>query len=244
MTHPDVLEQRLRPGLKLSKLPHLRHGRRLHALLSAQSVLLVLASINRLWSATDVPVLPHGSLRIVELLNLFVLPPLSVFVFWVMLEDFRPSRRLRFWFLAAVYLFALSYGMHEPTNYLHTRFCSGTGGSLCSIIAYQDDQLSHFVFFVGFAGIDAVLLFAQAGFGGARVVGRDHVWVGVNAALVAAAIVANLGFEEIGLDLVCVAAVAALSLWLWRRVGALPLVVYFGSSYVVGLVATVLIKAV
>ena len=39
--------------------------RRLHALLAVQSLLLVLASVNRLWSATDVAVLPDDALRLV-----------------------------------------------------------------------------------------------------------------------------------------------------------------------------------
>jgi hypothetical protein len=36
----------------------------LHLLLGAQSLILVAASVNRLWDATDVAVLPHGALRL------------------------------------------------------------------------------------------------------------------------------------------------------------------------------------
>jgi hypothetical protein len=215
---------------------------RIHVLLTAQSALLLLASVNRLWSATDVEVLPHGSLRLVELLNLLVLPPASVLLFYLLLEELRPSRAARLWFLAAVYLFALSYGMHEPANYVHDRFCEGSSSELCEIVAYHDDELSHLLFFAGFAGIDAVLLLAQASCGGAVAAGRDLALVLANATLVAAAIVANLAFEEIGLDLIFVAAVAALALVLWRRSGPLPLIVYFASSYVAGLVVTAVVK--
>ncbi|HYM56770.1 MAG TPA: hypothetical protein VES79_02300 [Solirubrobacteraceae bacterium] len=222
--------------------------RRLHVLLGVQSLLLVLASINRLWSATDVYVLPHQALRLVELLNLLVFPPASVVAFYLLLEhvlaDVEPRRRLalRLAFVAAAYLFAAGYGMHEATNYLNARFCggSGTGGALCEIVAYQDDELSHLLFFAGFAGIDVVLLLAQANAGvpALRAAGRDLALVLANAALVAAAIVANLGFEEIGLDLVLIALVAAISLVLLRRCGPRPLIVYFASAYVAGLVVT------
>lgn len=54
----------------------------------------------------------------------------------------------------------------------------------------------------------------------------------------AAAIVANLSFEEIGLDLLVVAAVALLAIALWARVGPRPLILYFASSYTAGLVVT------
>jgi hypothetical protein len=207
-------------------------------------VLLVLASVNRLWSGTDVEILPHGSLRVVELLNLLVFPPLSVLAFYVLLEDLRPSRTLRVAFLAAVYLFAVSYGMHEPANYVHDRFCDDSRGALCSIIGYQDDELSHFLFFAGFAGIDAVLLFAQAAFGGTVARGRDLALVLSNAALVCAAIIANLAFEEVGLDLIFVGLVAVLALALLRRHGPLPLIVYFASSYAAGLLVTAVVKVV
>jgi hypothetical protein len=219
-------------------------ARRIHVLLTAQSGLLVLASINRLWSGTDVEVLPHEALRIVELVNLFVLPPASVLLFFVLLEDLRPTRAMRLWFLAAVYLFALSYGVHEPANYLHDRFCDPGSGALCDIVVYQDDELSHFIFFAGFAGIDAVLLFAQAAAGGAVAAGRDLALIGANALLVCAAIVANLAFEEIGLDLAFVAAVALLALALLRRHGPLPLIVYFASSYTAGLAITAVVKVI
>jgi hypothetical protein len=223
--------------------------RRIHVLLTAQSVLLVLASVNRLWSATDAEVLPHGALRVVELLNLLVLPPAGVLVFYVLLEDLlagadaRTRRRARAAFLAATYLFALSYGIHEPANYLHDRFCAGERGELCEIVAYQDDELSHLLFFAGFAAIDAVLLLVQAAAAGPRLGRRDLALVLGNAALVAAAIVANLAFEEIGLDLIFVALVAGLALALLRRHGALPLIVYFAAAYAAGLVVTAAVKA-
>jgi hypothetical protein len=209
----------------------------LHLLLGAQSLILVVASINRLWDGTDVAVLPHGALRLVDVLNLLVLAPAGVLVFHALLEQLRPGRWARLGFIGAVYLFAASYGMHEAADYLNARFCPGAG-ELCEIVGYQDDELSHLLFFAGFAGIAAVLLAAQATVPGPVAGGRDRALIAVNAALVAGAIVANLSFDEIGLDLFAVAAVAVLALALWLLRGPRPLILYFGSSYTAGLLLT------
>jgi hypothetical protein len=220
--------------------------RRLHILLAVQSLLLVLASVNRLWDATDVPVLPHEALRLVDVLNLLVLAPASLLAFHLLLDHLltaasaRARRMLRLAFLAAAYLFAASYGMHEATDYLHARFCPGDA-TLCSIVGYQDDELSHFLFFAGFAGIAATLLVAQAVIPTIAATARDRTLVLANATLVAAAIVANLGFEKIGLDLFVVAAVAVLAVVLWLRRGPRPLILYYASAYTVGLLVTALI---
>ena len=223
--------------------------RRLHVLLGVQSLLLVLGSINRLSSLTGAEVLPHGSLRVVEVVNLLVIPPLSALAFYLLLEHLleraRPAVRgaLRLGFLAALYLFAIGYGMHEPANFLHERYCSADSGALCEAIAYHDDGLSHLLFFAGFAGIAAVLLLAQAAAGPAAATRGDVRLVLANAALVAAAIVANLAFEPIGLDLLPVAAIAALAVWLLRRHGPRPVTVYFAASYLVGLVVVAVAHA-
>lgn len=210
--------------------------KKLHLLLAAQSLILVAASVNRLWDVTDVEVLPHGALRLVDVLNLLVIAPAGLLVFHALLEHLDPSPRLRLAFVAAAYLFAASYGMHEAADYLGARFCPGDP-ELCAIVGYQDDELSHLLFFAGFAGIAATLLAAQAR-ATIQATARDRGWILANATLVAAAIVANLSFEEIGLDLIVVAAVAVLAVALWLRYGPRPLILYFGSAYTAGLVVT------
>ena len=100
--------------------------KRLHLLLGAQSLVLVAASVNRLWDATDVAVLPNGALRLVDVVNLLVIAPAGVLVFHLLLEQLNPSSRLRLAFIAASYLFAASYGMHEAADYLNARFCPET----------------------------------------------------------------------------------------------------------------------
>jgi hypothetical protein len=220
--------------------------RRLHLLLGFQSLLLILASVNRLWDATDVAILPDEALRLVDVLNLLVLAPASLLAFHLLLEHVlagatpKARRALRFAFIAAAYLFAASYGMHEAADYLHARFCPGDD-TLCGIVIYQDDELSHLLFFAGFAGIAATLLAAQAVAPAIASTTKDRVLLLANAALVAAAIVANLGFEEIGLDLFVVAAVAILAIVLWLRRGPRPLILYYASAYTVGLLVTAVV---
>ncbi len=225
--------------------------RRLHLLLGVQSLLLILGTVNRLWSGTDVEVL-EGSRRVVDVVNLLVLTPATALVLYLLLEHVlgdvsRPARRaLRVAFVAALYLFAFSYGMHEPADFLHARFCGGRdAGALCKAVAYHDDEFSHGLFFVGLAGLDVVLLLAQAATTtmGVGLRARDLALVLANASVVAAAIVANLGFETIGLDLVMVAAVAALSLVLLRRSGLRALIAYFGWAYLAGLGGTLAAQA-
>ena len=224
--------------------------RRIHLLLTAQSVVLVLASINRLWSATDAEILPGEALRVVDVMNLLVLAPASALLFLLLLEHVLAGAAgqshavLRVAFAGALYLFAASYGMHEPADYLNQRFCGGDGDpALCAIVAYQDDELSHSLYFAGLIGISTVLLLAQsASTIGVLPTGRDLRAVLANASLVAAAIVANLGFEEIGLDLVVVAAVAVTATVLLLRRGPRALTVYFAAGYGAGLLLTIAVK--
>jgi hypothetical protein len=72
----------------------------------------------------------------------------------------------------------------------------------------------------------------------------DAALVVVNALFVAAGVVANLAFEEIGLDLYVVAAVAVFAVvLLWRQPRQLILR-YYAVAFVLGLVVTAVIKAV
>jgi hypothetical protein len=67
-----------------------------------------LASVDRIWSGTDAQILPHGSLRIVDLVNLLVVVPASALGFYLLLEHLLPDvsrsarRALRVAFAAAL----------------------------------------------------------------------------------------------------------------------------------------------
>jgi hypothetical protein len=106
-------------------------------------------------------------------------------------------------FIVGLYLLAASYGDHEVTNYLHVRFCDTDPTSdLCRIFIFNDDEFSHWIFFTGFVMINAAILFMQDIFPHReKISNTDFVFLGLNALFLGAGILANLGFEEIGLDL-------------------------------------------
>jgi hypothetical protein len=226
---------------------------RIHALLAVQSVVVVLVSINRLSKLTLDYVAPNEFLRWVDLHNMLTLPLVSILAFYLLkkaIEEDGPPASARahlavnLAFIAGVYLLGAGYGDHEVTNYLHSRFCGSDSGPLCRIVAFNDDEFSHWVFFAGFVLVNAALMLLQALFPRREAMGGcDTALVAGNAVLIGAGIFANLAFERIGLDLYVVALLALVALVLLRRLGRQPLLVYYATAYGIGLVATGLYKA-
>ena len=229
--------------------------KRIHLLLAVQSVVAILVSINRLGTWTLGYVLPNEFLRWVDFNNMLVLPLISLVAFYLLkktIEYDSPAREgrahvtINLIFIVGIYFLGASYGDHEVTNYLHTRFClEDSTGDLCRIVIFNDDEFSHWVFFTGFVMVNAALLFLQMVFPyrGEVTSGDISLLVG-NAVFLAAGIFANLGFEEIGLDLYIVALLAILSVYLlWRR-GKQPLFIYYTAAYWLGLVASFLAQAI
>jgi len=222
--------------------------RRLHVLLCIQSVIVVLLSVNRLSSATTGFVASNEFLRWVDLDNL-VLALATLIAAYLLIQhlaydsprrDGVAHRALGLTFFFGAMLYALSYGEHEVTNYLHGRFCIDAGGAsgnrLCEIIAYHDDQFSHYVFFAGFTIISVAIMLTQVLFPDDRPsTVADTVLIAFNALFIAAGIIANLGFEEIGLDLYVVAAVAVLAVILLIRQPRQLILRYYAIAYVIGL---------
>jgi hypothetical protein len=228
---------------------------RIHLLLLVQTVDVILVSINRLSSLTIGYVAANEFLRWVDLLNMLVLPLISMVAFYLLKKQVeydspaREGRRhlaLNLTFIIGVYLLAASYGTHEVTNYLHLRFCLDDETSpLCRIIIFNDDEFSHWVFFTGFVMVNAALMFLQILFPyRGQVTQWDWIFLVINGLFIALGIFANLAFEEIGLDLYVVAILAVLSLALFWRRGPQPLVIYYTTAYSLGLVATAIYKGI
>src|SRR5688500_5238873 len=203
--------------------------KRIHALLGVQSLVAILVSINRLGTWTLGYVLPNEFLRWVDFNNMLVLPLISVVASYLLkktIEYDSPRRESKphiAWnlvFIVGLYLLAASYGDHEVTNYLHQRFCAtDTTSDLCRIVIFNDDEFSHCVFFTGFVMVNAAILFIQTLFPHReQLKGTDFALLALNALFLGAGVSANLGFEEIGLDLYVVALLALISAYLlWRR---------------------------
>jgi len=71
----------------------------------------------------------------------------------------------------------------------------------------------------------------------------DLALLALNALFLGAGVFANLGFEEIGLDLYVVALLALISTYLlWRR-GRQPMFIYYTIAYWLGLIGSLIAQA-
>jgi len=225
--------------------------KRIHTLLGIQSLVGILVSINRLGTWTLGYVLPNEFLRWVDFNNMLVLSLISLVALYLLkktIEYNSPAREghahmsWNLVFIIGLYLTAASYGDHEVTNYLHQRFCAtDTTSDLCRIIIFNDDEFSHWVFFTGFVMVNSAILFLQNIFPyGEKISNTDIILLSLNALFLGAAVLANLGFEEIGLDLYVVALLALISAYLlWRR-GRQPMFIYYTIAYWLGLIGSVI----
>jgi hypothetical protein len=182
----------------------------------------------------------------VDFNNMLVLPLISVVASYLLKKALERDSPLRegkshiAWnltFIVGLYLLAASYGNHEVTNYLHQRFCEADStGNLCRIVIFNDDEFSHWVFFAGFVMVNAAILFIQNLCPHReQITNTDFALLALNALFLGAGVFANLGFEEIGLDIYVVALLASISVYLlWRR-GRQPMFVYYTIAYLLGL---------
>lgn len=227
----------------------------IHRLLTVQSIVIILLSMNRLSSVTTGYVAANEFLRWVDFHNMLTLPLVSLIAFVLLKQhvEYESPARNGLWhrgisllFIVAVYIFGVGYGNHEMTNYLDVRFCMDElNSTLCRIIIFNDDEFSHWVWFAGFVGINATLMGIQALFPTRTSPSRYDGWlIVVNALFIALGIFANLAFEEIGLDLYIVALLAVLAWVLMWRKGRQPLLVYYATAYTIGLLATGIAKLI
>lgn len=228
--------------------------KRIHTLLGIQSLLGILVSINRLGPWTLGYVLPNEFLRWVDFNNMLVLSLISLVALYLLkktIEYDSPAREgtahtaWNLVFIIGLYLTAASYGDHEVTNYLHQRFCeSDTTSDICRIVIFNDDEFSHWVFFAGFVMVNMAILFLQNLFPHRKKISnQDLVLLAFNALFLGAAVLANLGFEEIGLDLFVVALLALISVYLlWKR-GRQPMFIYYTIAYWLGLIGSLIAQA-
>jgi len=228
---------------------------KIHALLTVQTIIVILVSVNRLSTLTTGYVLPNEFLRWVDLHNMLTLPVALVAVWYLLKRQVETSSKhaaqnksahllLNLTFILGVYLLGTGYGSHEVTNYLHVRFCTDSGNdALCRIIIYNDDTFSHVVWFTGFILPNVALMFMQVLFPYPSLLTvRDQGLLALNSLFVGASVFANLAFEPIGLDLYVIALLAILALALVWKYDRQPLLVFFSVAYSLGLVATFIYK--
>ena len=232
--------------------------KRVHWTLTGLSLTIVLLSLNRLTSFTAGYLQPYEFLRWVDFNAMLPIPLISVVLYYLLKRQvtydspFRNTNKyilLMVLFISGVYLFGAGSGDHEVTNYLNTRFCErgDTESTLCNIIGYNDDEFSHYVYYLGFVLLNVSLICMEFSMPRRQQASRrDMFFIFLNSLLIGLGIFANLAFEEIGFDLVFFGSVLLLALALLlfgkRAVYRLPVIFYFAASYSLGLIGTVLYK--
>ena len=151
--------------------------------------------------------------------------------------------------ITGIYFFAAGSGIHEVTNYLHFRFCEKQiiNKTLCSIVVYNDDQFSHYVYYLGFVLMNIALMFLEYKMPRKKaVVTKDLLLIIPNSLFIALGIFDNLAFEKIGIDLWVFTSVMALAIYLLffakRKFSQLPITFYFGAAYTLGVLSTFIYK--
>lgn len=232
--------------------------KKVHVLLTGLTLVIVALSINRLGSFTQHRIEPHGFLRWLDFNAMLPIPIASVVLYYLLKKDVelageaartRLLLALNLVFVVGVYLFGVSSGDHETTNYLHDRFCTDrpVDADLCAAVIFHDDTFSHVIYYLGVMMFTLSLVTIEWRFPRRiEMTKRDRLLVLLNATVIALGIFANLAFEEVALDMWAfglVAAVANALLWLTgRRWTQLPFTLYVAASFGTGLTATILYK--
>ena len=234
--------------------------KRIHWILTGLSLTIVALSVNRLASFTLNYLQPYEFLRWLDFHAMLTIPLASIVLYFLLktevikLGEVKSSKWFVVWelvFVIGVYLFGAGSGDHEVTNYMNTRFC-GAGeirNQICNIISFNDDEFSHLVYYAGFVLLNLSLMGLQYILPLSRPVSsRDLSLIMVNGAFIALGIFANLAFEPSGLDLIFFGSVMAANLYILLRKryqpGQLPVIVYFATSYTLGVIGTIVYKLV
>jgi hypothetical protein len=234
--------------------------KKIYWILTGLSISIVLLSLNRLTPLTSSYLQPYDFLRWLDFNAMLPIPLLSVILYYLLRKQIvydSPFRKTAFYiflgvlFVSGVYLFGAGSGTHEVTNYLNSRFCAAgkISSPICNIIAFNDDEFSHYVYYLGFILLNVSLMLVEFNFPRKEKVSKkDLVLVSINSLLIGLGIFANLAFEEIGLDLLFFGSVMLLALFLLftgkKTAYRLPVIFYFAVAYTLGVVGTVVYKLI
>lgn len=223
--------------------------------LTGLSLSLLILSLNRLTRLTTGFISRYEFLRWQDFHAMLTIPLviilLYILLFWQTVQRNQFMLKKKFVYLLAtlmtgVYLYGASSGLHEGMNYLNQRFCLETAPSqICTIIAFNDDMFSHYLFYAALIIITLSLLAAEfLNPSKEKMSRKDMIIVGANAFLIGAGLTVNLGFEQIGVDLYAVFLMMLLSLvflWqkksLWRQ---MPIIFYSSLAYSLGTVGALM----
>ncbi|OGK12929.1 hypothetical protein A3A93_01690 [Candidatus Roizmanbacteria bacterium RIFCSPLOWO2_01_FULL_38_12] len=232
--------------------------KRVHLILTGLTLTIVLLSINRLSNFTQGYLQPFEFLRWLDFNAMLPIPLFSIILYYLLKREivyenaFLKTGKyilLMVILITGIYFFGAGSGDHEVTNYLNFRFCDQgkVNSPICNIIKYNDDEFSHYVYYVGFILMNVALMLIEYNLPRKNgVTKKDLILIAVNSLFIALGIFANLAFEEIGLDLVFFGSVMLLSIYLLlqKSYKRLPITFYFAVAYTFGVVGTLFYKII
>lgn len=125
--------------------------RRLACLLLALGAAMILAGWSRVWPPAAVLRPCADVMRWRELLSMVVFAPLLSVLLWLVFAVVSENQLepLAGGFVAGVYLLGCGMGMHDPCNLLRAAY-PGLPGPLGASLRFFDDDLGHWLFWLGF----------------------------------------------------------------------------------------------
>jgi len=226
---------------------------RMNRLFTAASLAVVLVSVERFSFTTGVFLQPARFLRLHELVQLTVIILITTIVLALMLHE--ASRRFHaltlapfLLFVAGAYFYATGNGVHElgsATLQTHCDLARPTG-ELCEGLFINDFYTGNTLFFAGALLMNVAILVVERR-NPADPMGRGALVVlVVNALVFALAVLAYAAFDRVvvGLVFAVVMAVVAVGFWVpvWTEFRRFPFTTYTALTYVVGTIASLLVR--
>ncbi len=189
--------------------------KRLHLLLSLNSLAVVLVSLERFSFTTRVLLQPYQFLRLHEALQIGVLILATVLIpfflfrevtgnFSLLAKDKRRGMVLGSVFLAGIYFYASGNAFHELASFLFNQYCDVTSvsGQLCASLFFNDYYTGNVLYFIGAFLFTLALILLEVVQPRLLMTKRD-LWLLVpNSLIYALAIVAYAGFDRVLVGLV------------------------------------------
>jgi hypothetical protein len=225
----------------------------MNRLFTAASLAVVLVSVERFSFTTGVFLPPSRFLRLHELVQLTVIILITTLVLALMLHE--ASRRFRaltlgpfLVFVTGAYFYATGNGVHELGSFTlqtHCDFARPTG-ELCEGLFINDFYTGNTMFFVGALLMNVAVLVVERR-NPVEPIGRGALVVlAVNALVFALAVLAYAAFDRVVVGLVFSIAMAVVAVGFlagvrgrWRQ---FPFTTYTALTYVVGTVASVIVR--
>ncbi|MDF1740023.1 MAG: hypothetical protein P1U86_12750 [Verrucomicrobiales bacterium] len=227
-----------------------KYQRWIGLLLIAQTLILIVASLNRLTDFSSGPVAANQFLRWRDFNHLMVFPPLTVLVAIGFRQVLLKVGKTQWgWvdilFVIAVYFLGAGYGVHELGNYLSflAKSRDAIDPVFREVIRYNDDDFSHWVFFGAFIALNVVMLLWQAANPfQTRLSLIDMAICIINGLVLSAAIFVNLSRGDLGFDLVALLILAVTALVFWLKDKKQPMNIYYVAGLWPGLIATAIAR--